>query len=63
MPQKRDPKTNPKALLGKRLRLGRMAAGYSSQDALAAHLGFDRTVIAKAERRPPAYLRRPGGLV
>jgi hypothetical protein len=40
-----------------------MAAGYSSQDALAAHLGFDRTVIAKAERRPPAYLRRPGGLV
>jgi transcriptional regulator with XRE-family HTH domain len=55
MPQKRDPKTNPKALLGKRLRLGRIAAGFSSQDALAARLGFDRTVIAKAETgdRPP----------
>lgn len=55
MPQKRDPKTNPKAFLGKRLRLGRIAAGFSSQDALAAALGFDRTVIAKAETgdRPP----------
>jgi transcriptional regulator with XRE-family HTH domain len=55
MPQKRDPKTNPKAFLGKRLRLGRIAAGFSSQDALAAKLGFDRTVIAKAETgdRPP----------
>jgi transcriptional regulator with XRE-family HTH domain len=55
MPQKRDPKTNPKALLGKRLRLGRIAAGFSSQDALAIRLGFDRTVIAKAETgdRPP----------
>jgi transcriptional regulator with XRE-family HTH domain len=55
MPQKRDPKTNPKALLGRRLRLGRIEAGFSSQDALAAKLGFDRTVIAKAETgdRPP----------
>jgi transcriptional regulator with XRE-family HTH domain len=55
MPQKRDPKTNPKAFLGKRLRQGRIAAGFSSQDALAASLGFDRTVIAKAETgdRPP----------
>jgi transcriptional regulator with XRE-family HTH domain len=55
MPQKRDPKTNPKAFLGKRLRVGRIAAGFSSQDALAAQLGFDRTVIAKAEtgERPP----------
>jgi transcriptional regulator with XRE-family HTH domain len=55
MPQKRDPKTNPKALLGKRLRLGRIASGFSSQDALATRLGFDRTVIAKAETgdRPP----------
>lgn len=55
MPQKRDPRTNPKAFLGKRLRLGRAAAGFSSQDALAAALGFDRTVIAKAEtgERPP----------
>ncbi len=55
MPQKRDPRTNPKALLGKRLRVGRITAGFSSQDALAARLGFDRTVIAKAEtgERPP----------
>jgi transcriptional regulator with XRE-family HTH domain len=55
MPQRRDPRTNPKALLGKRLRVGRITAGFSSQDALAARLGFDRTVIAKAEtgERPP----------
>lgn len=55
MPQKRDPKTNPKAFLGKRLRLARIEAGFNSQDALAAVLGFDRTVIAKAETgdRPP----------
>jgi transcriptional regulator with XRE-family HTH domain len=49
MPQKRDPKTNPKAFLGKRLRLGRISAGFTSQDALAARLGFDRSVVAKAE--------------
>lgn len=49
MPQRRDPKTNPKAFLGKRLRLGRIAAGFTSQDALAARLGFDRSVVAKAE--------------
>lgn len=32
-----------------------MAAGFSSQDALAARLGFDRSVISKAETgdRPP----------
>jgi len=55
MPHKRDPKTSPKTLLGRRLRLGRIGAGFSSQDALAAKLGFDRTVIAKAETgdRPP----------
>lgn len=55
MPPKRDPKTNPKVLLGKRLRLGRIAAGFQSQDALASRLGFDRTVITKAETgdRPP----------
>jgi transcriptional regulator with XRE-family HTH domain len=41
--------------LGERLRRGRIAVGYSSQDALAAKLGFDRSVIAKAETgdRPP----------
>jgi transcriptional regulator with XRE-family HTH domain len=55
MPQKRDPKTNPKALLGRRLRLGRVAGGFTSQESLAAKLGFDRTVVAKAEtgERPP----------
>jgi transcriptional regulator with XRE-family HTH domain len=55
MPQRRDPKTSPKAFLGKRLRLARIAAGFSSQDALAARLGFDRSVVAKAETgdRPP----------
>jgi transcriptional regulator with XRE-family HTH domain len=38
-----------------RLRQGRIDAGFSSQDALAAKLGFDRTVITKAEtgERPP----------
>jgi len=37
------------------LRRARLAAGFSSQDSLAAKLGFDRTVIAKAETgdRPP----------
>jgi transcriptional regulator with XRE-family HTH domain len=55
MPQRRDPKTNPKAFLGKRLRIARIAGGFTSQEALAAKLGFDRTVIAKAEsgERPP----------
>lgn len=50
MPHSRDDaRTNPKVFLGKRLRLARAAAGFSSQDALAAKLGFDRTVIGKAE--------------
>jgi transcriptional regulator with XRE-family HTH domain len=51
----RDARTNPAAFLGVRLRQGRIDAGFSSQDALAAKLGFDRTVITKAEtgERPP----------
>jgi transcriptional regulator with XRE-family HTH domain len=51
----RDPETNPAAFLGAELRRARMAAGFSSQEVLAARLGFDRTVIAKAEtgERPP----------
>jgi transcriptional regulator with XRE-family HTH domain len=46
---KRDPETDPRACLGRELRKARVAAGFSSQEALAARLGFDRTVIAKAE--------------
>ena len=51
----RDPETNPAAFLGGELRRARVAAGFSSQEALAARLGFDRTVVAKAEtgQRPP----------
>jgi transcriptional regulator with XRE-family HTH domain len=52
---RRDPETNPAAFLGGELRRARVAAGFASQDALSAALGFDRTVIAKAEtgERPP----------
>jgi transcriptional regulator with XRE-family HTH domain len=52
---RRDPETNPAAFLGGELRRARVSAGFNSQDALAAKLGFDRTVIAKAEtgERPP----------
>ena len=51
----RDPQTNPAAFFGAELRRARIAAGFSSQDALAARIGFDRTVVAKAEtgERPP----------
>jgi transcriptional regulator with XRE-family HTH domain len=51
-----DPERNPAAFLGAELRRARLAAGFSSQDALAAKLGYDRTVIAKAEtgERPPS---------
>jgi transcriptional regulator with XRE-family HTH domain len=52
---RRAPETNPAAFLGAELRRARLAAGYSSQEALAAKLGFDRSVVAKAEtgERPP----------
>jgi transcriptional regulator with XRE-family HTH domain len=51
----RDPENNPAAFLGAELRRGRLAARFSSQEALAGRLGFDRTVMAKAEtgERPP----------
>jgi transcriptional regulator with XRE-family HTH domain len=51
----RDPETDPAAFLGGELKRARQAAGFSSQDALAAQLGFDRSVITKAETgdRPP----------
>lgn len=52
----RDPETNPAAFLGGELRRARVAAGFTSQDALGTRLGFDRTVITKAEtgERPPS---------
>jgi transcriptional regulator with XRE-family HTH domain len=42
--------------LGAVLRRARLAAGITSQDALADKLGYERTVIAKAEsgQRPPS---------
>jgi ribosome-binding protein aMBF1 (putative translation factor) len=46
---RRDPETDPRAFLGSELTRARKVAGFSSQDALAARLGFDRTVIAKPE--------------
>jgi transcriptional regulator with XRE-family HTH domain len=51
----RDPETDPAAFLGDELGRARMAAGFSSQQALADSLGFDRSVIGKAEtgERPP----------
>jgi transcriptional regulator with XRE-family HTH domain len=51
-----DPETSAPAFLGAELRRARVAAGFSSQEALAARLGFDRTVLAKAEtgQRPPS---------
>jgi transcriptional regulator with XRE-family HTH domain len=52
----RDPESNPAVFLGKELQRARTAAAFKSQDALAARLGFDRTVITKAESgaRPPS---------
>jgi transcriptional regulator with XRE-family HTH domain len=52
---RRDPETEPRAFLGAELQRGRIAAGFTSQEALAGRLGFDRSVIGKAEtgERPP----------
>jgi transcriptional regulator with XRE-family HTH domain len=54
-PNSRDPGTDPRAFLGEELARARVAAGFSSQQALADHLGFDRSVVGKAESgdRPP----------
>lgn len=46
---RRDPATSPPKFLGDELRRARVTAGYSSQEALAAKLGFDRSVVGKAE--------------
>ena len=55
----RDPESSPAVFLGKELQRARSAAAFKSQDALAARLGFDRTVITKAESgaRPRAASR------
>ena len=54
-PNGRDPETDPAAFLGDELRRARAAAGYPSQESLAAELGFDRSVVTKIEtgERPP----------
>ncbi len=64
MPQKgtdamandRDPRSDLGAWLGEELRRARLDAGFTSQDQVARELGFDRTVIVKAETgaRPPS---------
>lgn len=56
MTNERDPRSDLGAWLGEKLREARIAAGYTSQDQFARELGFDRTVIVKAETgaRPPS---------
>lgn len=55
-PNSRDPETDPAAFLGRELQRARLRAGYSSQESLAAELGFDRSVVTKTEtgERPPS---------
>jgi transcriptional regulator with XRE-family HTH domain len=54
-PNGKDPKTSVARHLGEKLRHGRIDAGYSSQESFAVKLGFDRSVVTKAETgdRPP----------
>ncbi len=56
MASERDPRIDLGAWLGEELRRARLAAGFASQDQFARELGFDRTVIVKAETgtRPPS---------
>jgi len=56
MANDRDPRSDLGAWLGEELRRARLDAGYVSQDQLGRDLGFDRTVIVKAETgaRPPS---------
>jgi DNA-binding XRE family transcriptional regulator len=49
MANDRDPRSDLGAYLGDELRRARLAAGIDSQELLARELGFDRTVIVKAE--------------
>ena len=52
---RRDPENDPGRSSALSWHAGRKAASFSSQDALAARLGFHRTVVAKGEtgERPP----------
>ncbi len=56
MANDRDPRSDLGAWLGEELRRARLDGGFTSQDQLARELGFDRTVIVKAETgaRPPS---------
>jgi transcriptional regulator with XRE-family HTH domain len=56
MANDRDPRSDLGAWLGEELRGARLAGGYTSQDQFARELGFDRTVVVKAETgaRPPS---------
>jgi len=56
MANDRDPRSDLGAWLGEELRSARLAGGYTSQDQFARELGFDRTVVVKAETgaRPPS---------
>ena len=56
MANDRDPRSDLGAWLGEELRRARLDAGFTSQDQVARELGFDRTVIVKAETgaRPPS---------
>jgi len=49
MPQQRDPKSHLGAFIGRKLQRARIKADFSSQEALAARLGIERTTVAKAE--------------
>ena len=52
----RDPDRDPAAFLGAAICRARLAAGYETQEQLARKLGFERSVVAKAEsgERPPS---------
>jgi DNA-binding XRE family transcriptional regulator len=56
MANDREPRNDLGVWLGEELRRARIAAGYRSQDQLARKLGWERSVVAKAETgdRPPS---------
>lgn len=56
MTNDRDPRSDLGVYIGEELRKARLAAGIETQEQLANELGFERTVIVKAETgsRPPS---------